>query len=325
MSTTYRSSSLTATLVLAAGLVLAGCSSSDLAPTAEENTPSTHEVETDYGSVELPVDPERALGMYTTDVDILIALGIPLADTQPVRDEGYAGFPSFFPQDELNGIETFQNYPDFNYEAILAAEPDFILNGLGYEEEVVERLPDIAPTYSINSFDGGDWRENFGRVAADLDREEQYEAWIAAYQDRLEEIKQRLAEAEADPVVAQVNLMDDSVSILGCDTGRVPCLVFQDLGLEISSLAEGQGSELSLEELDQLVDVDVAFRVVTPDDEVRAEADRSIEELSDSNQLWRTLPFIAQDDYHPFDQEMLFGSPSGQLAFLEVVEQALLD
>ena len=57
-------------------------------------------MQTDFGTVTLPTDPQAALGMYTTDIDMLITLGIPLAASQPIRG-GYTHYPSFFPQAEL--------------------------------------------------------------------------------------------------------------------------------------------------------------------------------------------------------------------------------
>ena len=151
----------TAALALAAPALVAGCSSTptsgaepsatassqalfseqcqgtvipslpDLPPVSEGS--GTKNVSTQFGDVELPVAPQDALGMYTTDVDILVWLRYPLADSQPIRgDSGYTTFPCFFPYQALAGLKTFANYPDFNYEAILAAKPDFILNGLGY-------------------------------------------------------------------------------------------------------------------------------------------------------------------------------------------------
>ena len=124
-------------------------------------------VKAEFGEVELPTDPQAALGMYTTDVDILITLGYPFAKSQPIRgDSGYTTFPSYFPQAELAGVTPFANYPDFNYEKILAAQPDFILNGLGYDKKTDERLKEIGATYTVNAFDGRNWREHFKGTAA---------------------------------------------------------------------------------------------------------------------------------------------------------------
>ncbi|AEQ52952.1 hypothetical protein, partial [Pelagibacterium halotolerans] len=41
------------------------------------------------------------------------------------------------------------------------------------------------------------------------------------------------------------------------------------------------------------------------------------------NPLWSRLDFVRDGHIVPFDMEMVFGSPSGQLAFLEVVAETL--
>lgn len=311
---------LATALLTVAVTALTSCSDADSGSGGGGGEGGTRSVESEFGTVELPADPQAALGFYTTDVDILITLGIPLADTQPTRsDGGYETFPAFFPQEELAGVETFQNYPEYNYEAVLNAQPDLILNGLGYDRETVDRLPDIAPTYSINAFTGEDWRGFFRTVAEALDRLPEYEEWTARYEARVEEVRARLAEEGVAPVVAPVSLTEDQVT---ANCYGVPCLVFEDLGLEIAPLAEGQeGTTLSLEQLGRLDGVDAVFTAVTPED-VAAERE-PFAALAD-NTLWNNLPFVENDAIHPFDMEMQFGSPSGQMAFLDIVEKELL-
>ena len=41
------------------------------------------------------------------------------------------------------------------------------------------------------------------------------------------------------------------------------------------------------------------------------------------NPLWARLNVVEDEHIVPFELEMVFGSPSGQLAFLEVVAQTL--
>ena len=41
------------------------------------------------------------------------------------------------------------------------------------------------------------------------------------------------------------------------------------------------------------------------------------------NPLWNELDFVANDHIVTYEMEMTYGSPSGQLAFLDVVEKAL--
>ncbi|MEP7764279.1 ABC transporter substrate-binding protein [Sanguibacter sp. 25GB23B1] len=298
-----------------AALLLAACSSSGDA--AEEIT-ETRTVTTEFGDVSLPTDPQAALGMYTTDLDMLVTLGIPLASSQPIRDDGYSTFPWFFDQEALEGITPFTNYPEFSYESILAAEPDVILNGLGYDEGIGTRLAEIAPTYSFNGFDGSDWRTKFEAVAEAFDRTAEHDAWTEKYQAKVDDITARLDEAGLAPVVASAGITDGQVSVSCYGT---PCLVFADLGLEISPLSDGEGTSLSFEEVGRLADVDAIFTSMSP--ETDGTLGDAFADLA-GNALWEQLPVVVEGQIFTSDLEMIYGSPSGQYAFLEEVEKALL-
>ncbi|BCW09090.1 hypothetical protein NtRootA4_01500 [Arthrobacter sp. NtRootA4] len=267
----------------------------------------------------MPAEPRKALGMYTTDLDMLITLGIPLASQQPIRDSGYKGFPYFFDQKALEGITPFTNYPEFNFEAILKAQPDVILNGLGYDKELDGKLSDIAPTYTFNGFDGSDWRTKFKTVAEAFGKTAQYQAWMDKYQAKVEDVKKRLAAAGKDNlVVGPVDYYEDQVSVSCYGT---PCLVIKDLGLKISPLADGEGSKLSAEQLEQLKGIDVAITTEVPEkDGANPDAFAPLA----GNKLWTSLPFVANKEIHTYDLEMIYGSPSGQYALLEKIEKALL-
>lgn len=280
-------------------------------------------VKAQYGEVVLPTDPQATLGMYTTDVDILITLGFPLAKSQPIRgDSGYTTFPSYFPADALAGVTPFANYPDFNYEKILAAQPDFILNGLGYEAKTDERLKEIAPTYTLNAFDGRNWREHFKETAAALGRTAQYDAWFAKYQARLAEVKAVIGDRAKDTVVAPVSYWEGKVAS-GCYTG-LECQTFEDLGLPIFPGAkekDGDGVSFSGENLDRLKSVQYAFMPVGSGEAGQKEFATTTDTLG-KNKLWAALPFVANKRLIPYEMEMTYGSPSAQLAFLDVVEKA---
>ncbi|WP_420121013.1 ABC transporter substrate-binding protein [Nakamurella sp.] len=324
-------------LGLCCALVVSACGSSNAGPAAGSTAsaaaaptaPVTTTIDTTFGTVAVPTEPTAALGFYTTDLDMLITLGYRLAKEQPIRDD-YSAFPSFFPKDALAGITGFHNYPEFNFEKVLAVGPDFILNGLGYAEELHQRLSDIAPTYTYNAFaENADWRDSFRQLSADLGRSQQYQAWVDRYQARIDEVRGKLAAAGVHPVVADVSYWDGQVN-LGCY--GVPCLVFADLGLEISPLGDSDGDGKSdttgrtftLEQLGELSTVDVMFSQGSP------AADGSItgtvvdEPTVAANSIWQGLPAVRAGAVHPYDYEMIYGSPSGQLAFLDVVEQALL-
>ncbi|MEV7962458.1 ABC transporter substrate-binding protein [Oerskovia paurometabola] len=314
-------SALAAASAATFALLLGACASgTDAGSGSGAGEVETRTVDSAFGETTIPTDPQAALGVYTTDLDMLITLGIPLADSQPIRSQGYTTFPSFFDQKALEGIKTFENFPEYNYEEILAAKPDVILNGLGYDDELVTKLPDIAPTYSFNGFDGRDWRESFAEVAKAFDKVAEHDAWTAKYQAKVDDVKARLAAAGIDPVVGPVGYGDGEV-IVSCY--GTPCLVFDDLGLRITPLAEGEeGTTLGTEQLEQLAGIDWVFTSTAPDEKT-GELTDPFAELA-GNGLWTSLPFVANQNVAVHDLEMVYGSPSGQYAFLEVVEKALL-
>ena len=121
------------------------------------------------------------------------------------------------------------------------------------------------------------------------------------------------------PVVAPVGYWDGSVT---ASCYGMPCLVFKDLGLEIPEYADSwDGTVYSLEQLEALSDVDVMFASDAPG------ADGAIPDPFaeiEGNALWSALPAVSSGNVVRYDMEMNYGSPSGQYAFLEVVEKALL-
>lgn len=305
-------------------LLLTSCAASSAGGSSTAD--DTVELTTPTGvDITIPAEPTAALGFYTTDLDILITLGFDLAGTQPIRDD-FTAFPDFFPQEELEGLETFGNFPEFNLEAVLEAEPDFILSGLGYEEDLDGQLQKIAPTYTYNAFDGGDWRDVVAKAATDLGREEQWQEWVDQYEARIADIRSRLDAADIHPVVADVGYWDGQVTT---SCYGVPCLVFADLGLEMAPLmnatedglpASDEYAELSPEQLGQLEGIDVVFTGAEEDGTVWVEEDEALQQ----NAIWQNLAFVQDGEYYPYNYEMIYGSPSGMDAFLTVVEKALL-
>lgn len=319
-----RSTPVSLVALAATCLLLTSCAASSAGGSSTAD--DTVELTTPTGvDITIPAEPTAALGFYTTDLDILITLGFDLAGTQPIRDD-FTAFPDFFPQEELEGLETFGNFPEFNLEAVLEAEPDFILSGLGYEEDLDGQLQKIAPTYTYNAFDGGDWRDVVAKAATDLGREEQWQDWVDQYEARIADIRSRLDAADIHPIVADVGYWDGQVTT---SCYGVPCLVFADLGLEMAPLmnatedglpASDEYAELSPEQLGQLEGIDVVFTGAEEDGTVWVEEDEALQQ----NAIWQNLSFVQSGEYYPYNYEMIYGSPSGMDAFLTVVEKALL-
>ncbi|MFI6503542.1 ABC transporter substrate-binding protein [Nonomuraea typhae] len=304
-------------LVLA--LLLTGCgAAASGGPAATATTikdPQGH-------AVALPQQPKAALGFYTTDVDILMTLGIPLAKSQPIRgDSGFTTFPDYFPQAPLKDVKPFANYPEYNYEQVLRAEPDFILNGLGYDGKVHARLGQIAPTYTVDAFDGENWETHFERTARDLGRTDRYTAWKDAYAKQAAQAKTGIAEAGNSALtVATFGYWEGNGSI-ACYAG-VACKAFDDLGLKRSPLSDDDKLTFSPEQLGRLRDIDAVWVSVGVGEQGKKELKTMLDTLGQSP-AWRALPFVKDKRIFTYNMEMAYGSPSGQQAFLEQVRKDL--
>lgn len=265
-------------VAVAATVLVTAAWGSDSEPVAETRT-----VDTANGPVEIPAEPQAALGIYTADVNVLIALGYPFADAQAIRAE-FETFPAYFSADAIDGVEPFDNYAEFNYEQIATAAPGFISNSLAYELETVTRLAEIAPTYSFNGFAGTPWREHCEETAHVLDRVEQYEEWTATYEERLVEVGDAIGERANDLVVAPVLFFEGQV-MLAC---QAICSVFDDLGIEVvpGAFENSSGIALTVEEPGQLSGVGASASTKAP-----GATENAVSGLGD-NSLWNSLPFV---------------------------------
>ena len=260
------------------------------------------------------------VGHVHHDIDILITLGIPLATSSPSAGRIHR-VPGLLPAGGPGRRHAFNNYPEFNYEKDLEAQPDLILNGLGYEPEIPKKLNPIAPTYNYNGFDGADWRTQFKKTAEVLHRTEQYQAWMDKYQARVDEVKAKIKAAGIDPVVANIAYYDGKIGV-DCYGIAVPGLRRPRAeDHPVGTRHDGKGTQLSLEQLDKLKGIDEVFTSVGVDE--NPSLLQSSDKLNASS-VWKDLGFVKDDQITGFDMEMVYGSPSGQMALVDEVEKALL-
>lgn len=87
-----------------------------------------------------------------------------------------------------------------------------------------------------------------------------------------------------------------------------------------NGLPAGDGTQLSLEQLGELDSIDVVFSPINEDGSGLV----GTQDALVGNALWNQLGFVQAGEIHGYNYEMVYGSPSGQRAFLEVVAEALL-
>lgn len=167
----------------ASGLLLAaGCGGGGPAPGA----PETRTVTGSRGPVEVPVAPQRVAALVgSVDIDVL-AVGI-----TPVFAGSFASGWVILPE----GVVTSEAVPP-EAETVAATRPDLLL-GWDFlaDEPVWSRLTEIAAAVPIP--EDATWRETFLVVADAVNRKERGEAELAAYDERVGDIRARVAERPA--------------------------------------------------------------------------------------------------------------------------------
>lgn len=258
------------------------------AETADPPVPQARAITDPAGNqVEVPADLHDVFGMYTTDLDYAIALGLPLARTQAIRS-GSVGLPYFLPADQLEGVDTIVNYPTYEYEKIAAVAPDLILNGLGYDGGPdVAALQAIAPTYTFDGF-SGDWREDLTAMAAALGYESEAQQFLDRIAVRTAEVKVVVDALEKPPTILTGWYDPADAGFSGPQLDNLSGLVFSELGIRTPELITEIWTTVSRERILELSDADLIMLTVETVDDPEATVARAR-----ADKVWRQLPAVA--------------------------------
>lgn len=178
MPRTSRIGAISGIAVLSAGLLLTGC-----APEAEaEGTAdaATITVETNTGSVEVPVNPQRVVVLDNTAFQTLLDWGIePVAVPKPLLPR--SGFDAWTDDD---AILDAGSHREPNLEAVSEAEPDLIIGGLRFadftdEMSSIATVIDIAPSDEAEGGYVESLRAQTETLGQIFDREDEAAALIA--------------------------------------------------------------------------------------------------------------------------------------------------
>ena len=263
----------------------------------------------------MPTEPRRVFGMYTTDLDYALALGLPIAPVQAIRN-GSVGLPDFFPQEELGDVEFFVNYPEYNWERIASIDADLILNGLGYDGGPdVERLNEIAPTYTFNGF-GGDWRDDFTAMGEAFGREAEAATFLEQLDERTDEL--RAIVPEGLTVAFGWYNPDGGGGFVGPQLDSLQGVIFDDLGIAVPALVTEPWTEIAQEQMLEMTDADLFIVAV----ETAEDADATLAAVRE-DPVWSALPAVQAGNLVAMNNELSYASPSAHLQFLDELADVL--
>ena len=266
-------------MLLVAGLAACG-SDGDGGDDAETRT-----VSSSRGEVEVPADPQRVVALVgSADVDVL-TLGL-----EPVFSgsfaEGWADLPDSTVTSDLVPPDP---------EAVAATEPDLLI-GWDWlvDDPAWEGLAAIAPAVSLPEDPETTWRDVYLLVADAVNKRSEGEEQLAAFDERVAEVKARIG--EEDPItVAQIGAFDPG-SFWWWTADYPVNEHLSSVGIEVQSPAE-EAAGVSLERL-----AEVTAPVI-----ILSGAPEAIDSLK-ASPLWANLPAVQNDAVIEVDRSIWGGA-----------------
>jgi len=290
-------------------IVIAGCGNSEsgkansktpeaTAPAANEaaantsdnhvNTTATRTVKDAYGDVEVPENPKRIVVLDIGALDNLLELGIKPIGAPSILSAGDP-YPAYLKG--TDGIENIGSVNEPNLEAIDALKPDLIIGNKDAHEAIRDQLKQIAPTVFVESL-GVTWKANLLLHAESVNKQEAGKKLLEDYQQKIEELKSKLAGAEA----IQVSLFRpraDKIQIYLKDTFAGS--IMSEAGIIRPAAQSDEGFSKDLTE-EQMADLD-------GDVMLWFNREESAFAKLESSPLWATLEGVKINRVHPVDWE----------------------
>jgi iron complex transport system substrate-binding protein len=201
-------------------------------------------VQHERGETQVCGQPQRIIALNPKMLDILLSLEVqPIGYAEIFADRG-SNFDQPSQQIPYLGDRVTQPIANLgisgqpSLEAIARIRPDLILGDSWGNEEEYAQLSQIAPTLLFEYVGADKWQEPLRTIASLLNRAEQAEAVIEAYQQQLESTRQTLTPVvESYPNVLMIasEQLAQSVDLITTDDfcGKL----LKDLGFQLVSLS----------------------------------------------------------------------------------------
>lgn len=173
----------------------------------------SYTVEHAMGTATLEKTPEKVVILTNEGTEALLALGV-----KPVGAvQSWTGDPWYdHIADEMKDVKVVGVESQVNVEAIAALQPDLIIGNKMRQEDIYEQLKAIAPTVFAEDL-RGNWKNNFELYAKAVNKEEKGKEVLAAYDQRIEDLKEKLGD-KVNMEVSMVRFMAGDVRIYHKDS-----------------------------------------------------------------------------------------------------------
>ncbi|MFG6278430.1 ABC transporter substrate-binding protein [Microbacterium sp. 5K110] len=169
--------------------LLSGCASVASAPAAVPTSAASTTVESAYGEVTVPQQPQRVAAVSYDTPWQLMSL-----DVKPIATIDYSRWADSFSPTQMAYIADaakIGTYGEINFEALTAARPDVIVGTVDeVDEATYRRLSAIAPTVIAGGTARGDWQRITEQTAAATGATAKWESEKAAFETLRDETKE---------------------------------------------------------------------------------------------------------------------------------------
>lgn len=287
----------------------AGCSNN------KDNKQQPQEAETRVitdanGEVTIPAAPKRIVDL-SGNSDTLALLGFQVVGTCNSDAYDYTKFPSYL-EETLKGalILGYSMSETVDVESVIALEPDLIVISKTQEKSYTQ-LSEIAPTIMIELAQM-DWKEDFMKVAALMDREDVAKKWLADYEAKAKELGNEVKSYMGEDAT-YLSFLASYGSIFVFDGAGLGSFMYEDLGLaRPENLPEQENVSLPVVTLEGLAEIEADYLIGVGTDE-------DIQTLEKSS-IWTSMENVKNNKY-----KMLPSSPYFNQGYSPVGRQLLIE
>jgi len=298
---------------------LVACGAQTPAPATAQDGGTT--VETVLGPVTVPDEVESVVVVEgRRDLDIALALGLPLVGYPTVADSADPALPSPLAEPLAaateQGARPLFTRTEINVEAIAAAAPSLIISRADDVEPVLAELQAIAPVLAIGEQTTATWQEDLLLVGRATGREERAQQLVDEHEQRVRDFRATHADALATTAVAPVSIGTDGSAVR---PERLLSTVLREVGATPSRAfaaaiaASPEGVEHGPEQLlVEYADADALVALVNTAQEWEA---------LQADPLWQQLPAVQQGRVVRADNATHEGGPLTAAHVLDLLDQ----
>ncbi len=334
----YRNAAIVGVLALV--LFLSACSGNsgnnnnggapDASPSAspteavqEEAADYPRTIEAANGSIVIENKPERVAVVHWGYIESIllfdldtVGLALPFTkENSSLDSENYKPFV-----DKIDEVAVVGENTTVNMEMLLEYAPDLIIAGNAINAEVTDQLEKIATTVVIDEAQTDVWTNwpavvtRFGEI---LGQEEAASSFIAGFEDKKKDAKEKLASVEGGVAFLQIR---DTVAYLGGTQTLTP---YYDKGIGLKAPDDPSmeaGAEMSLEGLAALNPDHLFLGYFNYDNPSMA----AVSDEWEKSEVWKKLKAVESGQVYGFNGALGMGyGPIGQSYGIDAVVEAL--